>query len=398
MSILVKLSTTLRDYVPGYDPEAGITLDAPEDATAADVARMVGLPLEEIKIVMINGRQKEVQSKICDGARVAFFLLSEEVRRPLIMTPITSPSPGEGECSAAFPPWTASGIRERLGAFLHGGSLASWAGPHVLRRAADGTPFVSGTAIRQLAAGAVLPEREVMVALLQDGIWPERFRRNYGVFSADAMVRLLQTRVFVLGCGGLGGHVASLLARLGVGGLRLCDSDIFEESNLNRQYFCTESTLGQPKAVATARGLRDMAGYLALDVRHVEADEKNLPDMLQDVDVALDCLDDLALKMLLEERSAAAGVPFVHGSVLRAEGFARAARSGRLHLRELYASGLTSEEAGSARHEGVIATAPAGVACLMVSLCLRLLLRPDAGDSALFHADLSVPELERFEF
>ena len=268
------------------------------------------------------------------------------------MTPITSPSPGEGACSAAFPPWTASGIRERLGAFLHDGSLASWAGPHVLRRAADGTPFVGGTAIRQLAAGAVLPEREVMVALLQDGIWPERFRRNYGVFSADAMVRLLQTRVFVLGCGGLGGHVASLLARLGVGGLRLCDSDIFEESNLNRQYFCTESTLGQPKAVATARGLRDMAGYLALDVRHVEADEKNLPDMLQDVDVALDCLDDLALKMLLEERSAAAGVPFVHGSVLRAEGFARAARSGRLHLRELYASGLTSEEAGSARHEG----------------------------------------------
>ena len=230
------------------------------------------------------------------------------------MTPITSPSPGEGERSAAFLPWTASGIRERLGAFLHGGSLASWAGPHVLRRAADGTPFVSGTAIRQLAAGAVLPEREVMVALLQDGIWPERFRRNYGVFSADAMVRLLQTRVFVLGCGGLGGHVASLLARLGVGGMRLCDSDIFEESNLNRQYFCTESTLGQPKAVATARGLRDMAGYLALDVRHVEADEKNLPDMLQDVDVALDCLDDLALKMLLEERSAAAGVPATKAS------------------------------------------------------------------------------------
>ena len=68
--------------------------------------------------------------------------------------------------------------------------------------------------------------------------------------------------------------------------------------------------------------------------------------------------------------------------------------------REKYvlSKGLTGEEAGSARHEGVIATAPAGVACLMVSLCLRLLLRPDAGDSALFHADLSVPELERFEF
>ena len=73
MSILVKLSTTLRDYVPGYDPEAGITLDAPEDATAADVARMVGLPLEEIKIVMVNGRHSEADDAMRDGDRVAFF-------------------------------------------------------------------------------------------------------------------------------------------------------------------------------------------------------------------------------------------------------------------------------------------------------------------------------------
>lgn len=326
-----------------------------------------------------------------------FFLLSEEGKRPLIMTSITSFSPGDGDDSAAFLPWTVSGTQERLAAFLNGGTLARWAGPHIVRRASDGTAFLSGTAIRRLASDAALPEREVMVALLHEGLWPERFRRNYGVFSADAMVRLLRTRIFVLGCGGLGGHVASLLARLGVGGLRLCDSDIFEESNLNRQYFCTESTLGQPKVLAAARGLHDMAGHLALDVRHTEADEKNLPAMLRDMDVALDCLDDLALKMLLEKSAATAGVPFVHGSVLRAEGFARAARSGRLHLRELYASGLTGEQAGSARHEGVIATAPAGVACLMVSLCLRLLLRPGTGDSALFHADFSIPELERFD-
>ena len=77
------------------------------------------------------------------------------------MTPITSPSPGEGACSAAFPPWTASGIRERLGAFLHDGSLASWAGPHVLRRAADGTPFVGGTAIRQLREAKGLTQAEL---------------------------------------------------------------------------------------------------------------------------------------------------------------------------------------------------------------------------------------------
>ena len=73
MRLHIKLSTTLRDYVKGYEPEKGLHLEVPDGMTVGELARHIGLPLEEIKIVMINGRQKEVQSKICDGARVAFF-------------------------------------------------------------------------------------------------------------------------------------------------------------------------------------------------------------------------------------------------------------------------------------------------------------------------------------
>lgn len=73
MRILVKLSTTLRDCVPGYDAEAGLSLDMPEGASVRELARHIHVPPEEIKIVMINGRQSEGSDTLRDGDRVALF-------------------------------------------------------------------------------------------------------------------------------------------------------------------------------------------------------------------------------------------------------------------------------------------------------------------------------------
>ena len=73
MHLTVKLSTTLRDCVPGYKPEEGLSLDMPEGNTAESLARHLGLPLQDIKIVMINGRQRKAGDLLRDGDRVAFF-------------------------------------------------------------------------------------------------------------------------------------------------------------------------------------------------------------------------------------------------------------------------------------------------------------------------------------
>lgn len=73
MRVHVKLSTTLRDCVPGYEPESGLDVEAPDGITALDLARRIGLPVEQIKIVMINGRQKSLADHVADGERVAFF-------------------------------------------------------------------------------------------------------------------------------------------------------------------------------------------------------------------------------------------------------------------------------------------------------------------------------------
>lgn len=76
MSIQIRLSTTLRDLVPGYDPESGLVFELKEGESslaARDVARRIGIPPEEITIVMINSRQSDLDGTVNDGDRVAFF-------------------------------------------------------------------------------------------------------------------------------------------------------------------------------------------------------------------------------------------------------------------------------------------------------------------------------------
>lgn len=73
MSVHVILSTTLRDVVPGYQPTKGILLELPEPTEADAIARQLGIPIEEIKIVMINGRRSELSTVIRDGDRVSYF-------------------------------------------------------------------------------------------------------------------------------------------------------------------------------------------------------------------------------------------------------------------------------------------------------------------------------------
>lgn len=73
MTVYVKLSTTLRRAVPGYAPERGLVLELDGARTAGDVARHLHLPLDDIKIVMVNGTHASLDRSLADGDRVAFF-------------------------------------------------------------------------------------------------------------------------------------------------------------------------------------------------------------------------------------------------------------------------------------------------------------------------------------
>ena len=246
--------------------------------------------------------------------------------------------------------------------------------------------------VRLLAQELDVPERVAMTELLARDIWPERFSRCRGAFSAQALSALLSTRVLLAGCGGRGGHAAALLARMGVGSLVLCDPDRFEESNLNRQLFCTEQALGRFKAEVCRDRILSIASYMDVEARTVALNEDNLPQMLKGVDVVMDCLDSIARKKMLEEAANRAGVPCVQGSVARNEGLALFDGSGDMPFSLAYPGEDAGNREGAPMNTHVLTVA--GTACLMVSLFMRRLCRNRNDDGKLFHLDLSIPELE----
>lgn len=73
VSVLVTLSTTLRAYAPGYDPAAGMAMDLAGATSVRELAEKIGLPVAEIKIIMVNGRHAPLDQALRDGDRVAYF-------------------------------------------------------------------------------------------------------------------------------------------------------------------------------------------------------------------------------------------------------------------------------------------------------------------------------------
>ncbi|MDR2825794.1 MAG: MoaD/ThiS family protein [Deltaproteobacteria bacterium] len=73
MPVNVILSTTLRNCVPGYQPAIGLSLEWTKALSVRELAEKLNLPLDEIKIVMLNGRHASFEHKIHDGDRIGFF-------------------------------------------------------------------------------------------------------------------------------------------------------------------------------------------------------------------------------------------------------------------------------------------------------------------------------------
>ena len=102
-----------------------------------------------------------------------------------------------------------------------------------------------------------------------DAFYWERIDRNLGWITLKEQRDLLRTaRVGIAGCGGMGGLLASILVRLGVGTVVIADNDVFDVSNLNRQFGAALRTVGLSKAKVTARMLRRIAGNSVTVIVH----------------------------------------------------------------------------------------------------------------------------------
>jgi hypothetical protein len=147
---------------------------------------------------------------------------------------------------------------------------------------------------RSQVQGNARPQSKAMarveLAALGLGILPERYQRNSTTYSFAEQIRLLTSRLALVGLGGLGGHALEILARTGVGHVCAADGDEFQPSNLNRQLLCTQRSLSGYKAAAAAA--RVQLVNPAVDFEPVAAylDEGLMERFLVGADLAVDAL------------------------------------------------------------------------------------------------------------
>ena len=163
-----------------------------------------------------------------------------------------------------------------------------------------------------------------------------RHLRNFQALNPQEQERLAASRVLIAGLGGLGGYVAEYLGRLGVGYLRLVDGDVYSASNLNRQLFADEQTLGQPKVQVACRRLQEIDPGLVVEPLVCYAAAADWPRLLVGQDVVVDALDNIPDRLALAAAAQTAAVPLVHGAIAGWQGHLCTALPGDDCLTRLY--------------------------------------------------------------
>ncbi len=244
--------------------------------------------------------------------------------------------------------------------------------------------------VQKLSALFGIPGREIEVTSLENSIVPERYVRNMKTFSAQDQIRLLQSTVTVTGLGGLGGIVVEILARAGVGKLRLIDGDCFEDSNLNRQMFSCPQSQGMPKAEAAARRVMQINPSLTVEKHAVYLNAENATDLLKGSDAAVDCLDSMKTRFLLESATKKAGIPLVSSAVAGTAGHVTSIFPEDRGLERIYGPSEFLEETGAEHSLGCMAHAVFLLASLEASELIKILLgKKDTLRNRLLIADLN---------
>src|SRR6266513_1672444 len=191
--------------------------------------------------------------------------------------------------------------------------------------------------------------------------------------------KLLDSRVLLLGAGGLGSPAALYLAAAGVGTLGIIDMDVVDDSNLQRQILHNVDRIGERKvdsAKKTLTALNPDVDVVTYDVR-LGAD--NVLDVIDGYDVILDGTDNFPTRYLVNDASLLKRIPVVHGSIFRFEGQATifAPYEGPCY-RCMIPEPPPAELAPSCAEAGVLGVLPGIVGSIQAMEAIKLLL--DLGD------------------
>lgn len=136
----------------------------------------------------------------------------------------------------------------------------------------------------------------------------------------DGQEAWLNSRVLIVGLGGLGSPASIYLASAGVGHLVLVDDDQVDLTNLQRQIVHTSDSVGTPKVESARKTLHALNPEIRIDTLATRLEGEALSEQVKAADLVLDCSDNFSTRFALNRVCVATGTPLVSGAAIRFDG------------------------------------------------------------------------------
>ncbi len=203
----------------------------------------------------------------------------------------------------------------------------------------------------------------------------DRYRRHLSLTEVGVagQTRLLESRVLLIGAGGLGCPLAQYLAAAGVGTIGIIDFDRIDASNLQRQVLYTTADIGRPKVEVARERIQAMNPDVEVHTHAVALNSENALKLFAEYDVIVDGTDNFPTRYLSNDACVLLGKPNVHGSVFRFDGQATVfdARYGPCY-RCLYPEPPPPGSVPSCAEGGVLGVLPGLIALIQATETVKI--------------------------
>jgi molybdopterin/thiamine biosynthesis adenylyltransferase/rhodanese-related sulfurtransferase len=198
-------------------------------------------------------------------------------------------------------------------------------------------------------------------------------------FGMKAQLKLRESRVLVIGAGGLGSPVLLYLAAAGMGTIGIVDDDVVEVSNLQRQVMFSLDDVGVQKAIAARIRIHNLNPNVHVNCYPLRLDASNALDILSPYDLVIDGTDNFPTRYLLNDACVMLDKPLVYGSILKFEGHVgvfncmlpNGTRSS--NYRDLFPEPPSPEMVQNCEQAGVIGVLPGLVGTMQANEAIKIL-------------------------
>lgn len=185
--------------------------------------------------------------------------------------------------------------------------------------------------------------------------------------------KLLNSKVLIIGAGGLGSPLSLYLAAAGIGTIGIIDADTVDISNLQRQVMHTTPDEGKPKVESAAESMKAINPNINIITYHIFFTPDNAAEIVKPYDFIVDATDNFHSKFLINDVCVAAQKPYSYGGVVRFQGMTMTYIPGTSTLRDIFVCPPRPDETETSAQVGILGTIPGIIGTIQATEAIKYL-------------------------